>query len=329
MVKADRKSLLDRPTHDALAKVIRNYLRAAARGLARLEEPIDPGGLHAFRVAIRRLRSLMRIYRPWLGRVAGRKVTRRLQDLTQATNAARDADVGIHWLLSQRDLLARDERAGFNWLLRHLQVRRRRGFKSAGRKLRRDFADCARLIVKRIRDTREPELQPFRTTFLDRLEPGVTEMREQIAAIAGADDVWNIHRSRIHVKRLRYLVEPLCKECAEARALVRPLKRMQILLGELHDMQVVEEEIAQAIEKAATEKARRLHRLAVGGSVAALKRERSRDENLGLLVLASLARERRNLVFAGFERSWLTHRRFELRDEVGALRAALGPAIRR
>ena len=146
MVKADRKSLLDRPTHDALAKVIRNYLRAAARGLARLEEPVHPRGMHAFRVAIRRLRSQIRVYRPWLGRVAGRKVARALQDLTQATNAARDADVGIHWLLSQRDLLARDERAGFNWLLRHLQVRRRRGYKSAARKLRREFADCGRLI---------------------------------------------------------------------------------------------------------------------------------------------------------------------------------------
>ena len=329
MVKADRKSLLDWPTHDALAKVIRNYLRAAARGLARLEEPADPRALHAFRVAIRRLRSVLRVYRPWLGRVAGRKVARRLQDLTQATNAARDADVGIHWLLPQRDLLARDERAGFNWLLHQLQARRRRGFRTAGRKLGRDLANCARLIGKRIRETREPEQQPFRTSFLDRLDPAVTEMREQIAAIAGAHDARNIHRSRIQVKRLRYLVEPLCTEFAEARALVRLLKRMQILLGELHDMQVVEEETAQAIEKAATEKARRLHHLAVDGSPAALKRERSRDESLGLLVLASRARERRNQVFAGFERVWLTNRRFELRAEVGALHAAVGPAIRR
>ena len=318
------KSLLDQPTHDALTRVIRNCLRAAARGLADCEKSVDTWELHAFRVAIRRLWSLMRAYGPWLGRVAGRKVVRRLEGLTLATNAARDAEVGIHWLLAQRDQLARDERAGFNVLLRRLEGRRRRAYKSIGRSLGRDFSATARLIGHRIRDTREPELQPFRATILDRLEPAVTKFREQVAAIAGADDEKNIHKSRIRVKRLRYLVEPLCNDCAEARALVRPLKRMQMLLGDLHDMQVLEEEIVDAIEETATAKARRLHRLAVDGPAAALRRERSRDECLGLFVLASRARERRNQTFAVFERAWLTHRRFELGNEVRALRAAVG-----
>ena len=190
----------------------------------------------------------------------------------------------------------------------------------SGRKLGRDFASTVQLIGNRIDGTHEPEQRPFRTTFLDLLEPGVTELRERLAAISGANDENNIHKSRIRIKRLRYLIEPLRKELAEARALVRPLKHLQILLGELHDMQILEEEIAQGIEEAATEKARRLHRLAVDGAVSALARDRRRDEILGLLALASRAREQRDRLYARFEREWITNRQFELRDEVGALR---------
>jgi len=323
-VSTHGESLLDQPTYDALTRAIRSCLRAAARGLADCEKSVDTWDLHAFRVAIRRLWSLMRAYGPWLGRVAGRKVVHRLEDLTLATNVARDAEVGIHWLLAQHDQLARDERAGFNVLLRRLERRRRRACKSIRRSLGQDFSATSRLIRHRIRDTREPELQPFRATILDRLEPAVTKFREQVAEIAGADDEKNIHKSRIRVKRLRYLVEPLCNDCPEARALVRPLKRMQMLLGDLHDMHLVEEEIVDAIEETATAKARRLHRLAVDGPAAALRRERRRDECLGLFVLASRARERRNRIFAVFEREWLTDRRFELGNEARALRAAVG-----
>jgi CHAD domain-containing protein len=326
-MKPASKLLLDQPTHIALARVVGNYLDAAYRGLERLEKPFDPKELHAFRVSIRRLRSLLHAYRPWLGRVAGPKPRRRLRELTQTTNAVRDADVAIDRLLSLRDKLARDERAGFDWFLRRLQTRRRRGYTSAARKkLGSDFVSIAQLIRNRIDRIDEPEQRPFRTTFLDLLEPEVTGFREQLAAITGASDERIIHRSRIQSKRLRYLIEPLHKEFAEARALIRPLRHLQSLLGELHDMQVLEEEIGRGIEKAAKEKARRLHRLAVDGAVSALARERSRDEILGLLALASRSRERSKQLYARFEREWLTNRQFELREEIGALRAAIGRA---
>ncbi len=323
---APRKSLLDLPTRDVLARVAGGYLEAAARGLVRLDKPADPMALHAFRVAIRRLRSLLNAYRPWLGRVAGRKVQRRLRDLTRSTNVVRDADVQIAWLLSQHDKLARDERTGFNWLLRQLRASRRREYTSAGRKkLGRDFASIVRLVGKRIKGIDEPERRPFREAFLDLLEREVTAFREQLAAIAGAGDAKNIHRSRIRTKRLRYLVEPLCRESPEARAVVRPLKRLQGLLGDLHDMQVLGEGIARGIEKAAQEKAQRLHRLTVDGAASALVRERRRDEILGLLGLASRAREQCDRLYGKFEQEWLTNRRFELRDEIRAFRAVIVP----
>jgi CHAD domain-containing protein len=321
-----RISLLDLSTHAALKRLVRNHLNAAARGLARLEKPVDPRGLHAFRVAIRRLRSLLCAYRPSLGRAAGRKVRRQLRDLTRVTSTARDGDVEINWLLSQRDTLLKDERPGHVWLLRRLQTRKRLGYATVRRELGRAFASAAQLVEKRIDGINKPSKAPFRTTFVGLLEPAVTEMRERLASILGANDQENIHRSRIGIKRLRYLIEPLRGELAEARCLGRSLRQLQRLLGGLHDMQVLEAEIAQAIEEAATEKARRQHRLRVDGAISALARDRRCDEILGLLALAGRAREQRDHLYARFEREWLTNRHFELRGEVRALRAAIGPA---
>jgi CHAD domain-containing protein len=314
-----RISLLDRSTHEAVARLAGGYLDAAARGLARLENPEDPKGLHAFRVAIRRLRSLLRAYRPWLGKVAGRKVRRRLRDLTRDTNAGRDADVQLAWLSGERGELERDERPGFNWLHRRLADRRRRAYRSAAAQLGRDFANVVQLMANRLRDAKSSEPDSFRSVFLELLDPCVAEFRQRLAAISGADDEENAHRIRIQVKRLRYLVEPLRSESAEARDVVRPLKRLQNLLGELHDMHVLEDELAAAVEEAATEKARQLHELAVGREEKALARARRRDERLGLLALAARARERRDALYAELELNWLTGRGPALKQELGAL----------
>jgi len=319
------KLLLDLPTQDAGRRVAGNYLNAAARGLRRLDDPNDPKGLHAFRVSIRRLRSLLRAYRPWLGRVAGRKVRRRLRDLTRATNVARDADVQIIWLSAQREQLARQDLPGFDWLLRRLRDRKKRAERSGRAQLRKDFARIEQSMGNRMDDDGTPEPRPFRNAFLEVLEPGLAELRKRLVAISAADDEEAVHRSRIQAKRVRYLVEPLRKELAEARALVRPLKDLQNLLGELHDTHVLEDELAAAIEEAATEKAKRLHRLALDGDETSLKRNQRQDERLGLVTLAARARERRDALYSELKRSWLANRGRGLQADFESLRDALLP----
>ncbi|MGH8130577.1 MAG: CHAD domain-containing protein [Steroidobacteraceae bacterium] len=320
------KSLLNLPVRDAVRRVAGNYLNAASRGLARLEDPEDPKGLHAFRVAIRRLRSLLRAYRPWLGRIAGRKVRRRLRDLTRATNIARDAEVQIAWLSTQREQLARNELPGFNWLLRRLRDRKRRADRSGRAQLGRDFARIVQLMGNRLDDADESGTELFPHAFFDVLEPGIAELKARLAAISGADDEEDIHRSRIQIKRLRYLVEPLRKELAEARALVRQFKDLQNLLGELHDMHVLEDELAAAVEEAATEKARSLHRLAVGGKEKSLKREQGRGERFGLVGFAARARARRDALYAELKLTWLAKSGRGLAQELESLRGAVSTA---
>ena len=55
----------------------------------------DREALHDFRVAVRRLRSVLRAYRRWLGRAAARKARRRFRSLAATTNDGRDAEVQL------------------------------------------------------------------------------------------------------------------------------------------------------------------------------------------------------------------------------------------
>src|SRR5215831_11348972 len=60
--------------------------------------PHSLDALHDLRVALRRVRSWLRAFRPDLEDSVSRKDRHRLRDLVDATNRGRDADVQVEWL---------------------------------------------------------------------------------------------------------------------------------------------------------------------------------------------------------------------------------------
>lgn len=322
---APTRPLLELSTRDAVRRIAGRYLAAAAKGLSRLENPEDPKRLHAFRVAIRRLRSLLRSYKPWLGRVAGRRVRRGLRELTRDTNAARDAEVQLEWLAGQYASLDRDERPGCSWLIRKLERRKRRAYRAIDDRCAAEVAEVAKRIRSRFKEPEDGEPVAYREAAAGLLEAGAVRMHARLGEIAGADDVKGVHRSRIQVKRLRYLVEPMRKELPEARDAARTLRQLQDLLGDLHDCHLLEVELSREVEDAAREKARRLHELAIAGRRDALARERQRDEQIGLVTLAARARRDRDRLYARL-REECSGRPAALRDQqISRLLRALGP----
>ena len=317
------QSLLDMPVERALRRLVRRQVATAARGLERARNPGDHKGLHAFRVAIRRLRSLLRAYQPWLGRAAGNKPRRRLRELTRTTNAARDAHVQLTWLAAEAPSLDREDRAGVAWMRKKLRSRQRGMTRAAVAQLGLDFARATRLLDRRLGKPKDLDECPFRSAFGELLEPAADKFRMRLAANEGPGDDKSIHRTRIQVKRLRYLVEPLRNASEEARAVDKRLRKLQKLLGEMHDTQVIETELAAAVEEAAAEKARSMHELAVEGEARRLAQARRRDEVLGLLVLAGRARARRDTLYETFSEEWIANRASELDRELRALSASL------
>lgn len=301
-----KQSLLELPGEQVLRRLVRRQLAAAARGVERAQDPDDHKGLHAFRVAIRRLRSLLRAYRRRLGRAAGNKPRRRLRKLSRETNAARDAHVQLTWLSAEAASLEPEDHPGLAWIRKRLRSRQR-GFNRAARaQLARDFARAEKMLKRRLGEMKDPDNSFFRYAFGEAFVPIADKFRLRLAAIAGSDDYKNIHRTRIQLKRLRYLVEPLRNALEEARAVDKRLRKLQTLLGKLHDIQVIEAELADGIEMAASEKARRMHELALEGESRRLGQARRRDEGLGLLVLAGRARAQRDELYRTFEEGWLT-----------------------
>jgi len=123
------------------------------------------------------------------------------------------------------------------------------------------------------------------------------------------------------VKRARYLLEPVVREAKPAAAVVRRLKQVQQLLGDLHDLQVVIVRLGDAAAEAAAQRTRRLHELAVGGDRGAAARG-PRPATSGLLALSRVARAAQERLFRR-----LVSRRIarSLPAEVTALAAELRP----
>lgn len=299
-----REALLDHPTADAVRRMARAHMSEATAALGRLRNRGDGEALHDFRVAVRRLRSVLRAYRRWLGRAAAKKVRKRFQDLGRATNPGRDAEVQLGWLEARRSDLARRERTGLNWLGRRLKTARRDNYAQARRHVRADFARAAELLEKRLGEL-DPTPPPFRETLAALLRQHAGDLEARMAAIRGPEDEANAHEARISAKRLRYLLEPVRGEADGVRPLVDHLKDLQELLGDLHDHHVLETELLAALETVATDKAHRLRTLALAGDGVAVQREHRRDERLGIVALAARARAERDQLFAALRERWL------------------------
>lgn len=324
-VTSPKRLILDLQVSDAVAQTADKQLKHAAKALSRLRDPGDRTALHNFRVAIRRIRSLLRAYRPWIGRAGGKKPRRRLRALTRMTGYSRDAEVLIEWLARQRHELERADRAGLDWFLRQARARKRNYDRTARKRLAGDFERLEQSLRKRLGVVDEAESKRFRETFSGLLDEQADRFSNRLAVIANADDHKPIHKARIEAKRLRYIVEPLRGFLPEARAVVREMKHVQDILGQLHDNRVLESALQAAVEDAATEKAHRLHAAAIAGDKRALVREHRRDEQFGLAQLAIRARGERDALFATLDQDWIRTRRPELTSLVRNLRAVCLP----
>jgi CHAD domain-containing protein len=320
---------------DALDLAAEEGARVVVRGL--LAEAVDAAHvlaagaghepLHDFRVAVRRLRSALGTFGPWLGEAARRRDGRRLKRIARATGDARDAEVQLAWLAAHRaEVSAPAHLPGQVAAVAWFEARRGAGpppeklarrLRRAARKLRRrlDRADAAR----------DAGSAAPRATFAAALAALATEhagvLADRIAAIGDATDVEGAHRARIQGKRLRYLLEPLRgSRRADATEAVRALKQLQDLLGELHDAHVLAAELGDALADAAAARARRVHAavlsttasapLANGGHGrpgrgGAAAREALRESaRPGLLALLRLVRERRDALHVDLRRAF-------------------------
>lgn len=320
--------LLSRPPEESARRLALSYLDQAAAGRARMADPEDDEALHDFRVGLRRLRSCLAAYRDELADSVPKKLARRLRRLARATGPGRDTEVQIAWLRRAGKDLAASRRAGLSWLLSRLDQRMAAAQAEMADELAREFAESAAELRRRLAVYRtEIHLDAagqgptFGARTAEILAGQVGELAHHLARVQHADDEKEAHAARIAAKRLRYLIEPLAGEAAEATRLVQRFKALQDLLGELHDAHVLESELAAALAAAAAERSERLlaASLAQPADEKLLRAARRRSVEPGLLALAKANRERRDQLFAELQGGWLGSQAAAFLEEVAGL----------
>ena len=324
--------LLSRSPEEGARLLALSFLDQAAAARPRLADAADTEALHDFRVGLRRLRSCLRAYRACLEESVPKKLARKLRRLASSTGPGRDAEVQIEWLRGRRSHLSSYHRAGLAWLLGRLEERMRDAYAKLAAEVDRDFLE----LEKELR----PRLSVYRTeVHLDAAAPLTTlgettagilrsqveELEDHLARIADAEDEKEAHEARISAKRVRYLLEPFVEEIPGAGAIVKRFKVLQDLLGDLHDAHVLELEIAEALENAAAERARKLLAISLADEPDAklLRAERRRPHESGLIALARFNRTRRDRLFADLKSDWLDGKAGDFLREVEGLGDAM------
>ena len=298
--------------------------------LGRLEAGGDPDALHDFRVALRRLRAWLRGFEPVLA--VRRRTRREVRQLARATNAARDAQAALAWLSDAgKTLPPRQRRA-----IRYLEEELASEVAGATARIAADGAKRWNRIAKRLRRElmdRQPASgvrSSLASAWADALELALREGCERLAATrkpAGA----GIHRYRISLKRVRYLIEPLVDSSNAAAEAAKQAKKGQEMTGAINDLHFLSRWLAKRARSLAAERGSRLFELRCEGRETEARRIAAspRYRLTPLVSLARIAQEELTVREARFKSS--QSRRDEpryapaVRETIEFLRS-LGPA---
>ncbi|MCW8917779.1 MAG: CHAD domain-containing protein [Gammaproteobacteria bacterium] len=222
------------PSGEGLQQLLALQCGELCEQYSRFMQQGDAEALHDFRVAVRRLRSLLRSYRKLLDSDA--QLTEQLRALQQQTNHARNLEVFVAQL--QTHCPAQPQ------LLAPMQQQLARARHQLHRELPARWATLLPLLespprcnhIKKKHDTFGALGRRLGRRQLKRLKGELKSLRRQW-------DETLVHRLRIHTKRLRYLLEPLAAEPRTAMA-VAALKRLQEELGDYRDLQLLRQHLA-------------------------------------------------------------------------------------
>jgi len=234
------------PAGETAVLIIAALLRVVRANEEGIIADYDTEFLHDYRVSLRKVRSLLSLFKG----VFDAKETRRLQTecaaLMQETNRLRDLDV---YLLEQAEfhrLVPPDVDQGLTELFAHIAEERQRAYAMVCKVLhssryRKRIARLEKLFIDGKVPSSGPAGQQPSLAFAGHL---VMKRYRKVCRIARqidrntADEV--VHQLRIQCKKLRYIIEfftPLFAK-GDLDPVIKPLKRLQDNLGNFNDASV-------------------------------------------------------------------------------------------
>jgi CHAD domain-containing protein/CYTH domain-containing protein len=246
---------LDQPVERASRIVAIDLMRKVDAARLRLIDPTDLEALHDFRVALRRLRSWTRAFRPHLSGSVDKKDLRRLKRVANATSTARDTEVQLEWLIAREEQLEPAERVGAAHLRRRLEMRKANADATLHSEIGRDLARATESLNAslpvysiRARVDEPPRIHSMALAIAELVKGGAQSLRDHLRHVRSVDDQTLAHGARIEGKRLRYLLEPIADGVEGADDVIAGLKALQNVIGELHDAFVLSREVMTEAE---------------------------------------------------------------------------------
>ncbi len=226
----------------------------------RLNEDLE--AIHRSRVASRRLRAVLEVFQDVFNKKKVLRWLKQVRSITRSLGAARDTDVQILFLEEQ---LNSQPEPVVHWAVKRLHLRWRQKRAKLQKKVLKalDAFEHSEAAIEMA-----TEFSPY-TIYPAPGSPGESRVmrslaREQIIERLNAflslqdclehpEDQVRLHAMRIAGKKLRYTIEifsPLFSEESSGRWLTE-LKQIQDILGSLHDLDVWQHMLPQAMEREA------------------------------------------------------------------------------
>ena len=210
----------------------------------------DPEAVHQARVAVRRLRSDLRTFRPWLSEAWADELRESLRWLGQALGGVRDSDVLIDRLRRRvASLPAADRDAGAEIVAKLVSLREER--RSELLAAMRDQPYVA-LLDRLVSAAREPVVGEDRASpapdVAAVMQPVWRRLAQTASSLGRQPSDAELHAVRIRTKRARYAAEALAPVAGKAaRRFADRAAELQDVLGEHQDAVVAEDWLRRSI----------------------------------------------------------------------------------
>lgn len=294
---------LSAPASDVLRQLFGKQITAVSRAEAAMRAG-EEDALHRFRVALRRLRSSLNGYRREFD--PGIKMRNQLKRLSDCTNLARDQEVLILWIESQRDGLSvpaemteaviadlRGQGATSDPAVVDYPVVAKKWQKTSARLNDR---------LSRLPRNPSPSFDVVSCQLIRRLG---TRLQGQLEKTGGSQGVAAAHAARILGKRLRYTLEPLQDQIPPAQRVLELLTRLQDELGTINDRAVFVEQLGRQYRQVRElETARQLSRATESENADAAAVEL--DLSVAIIQLIERAVAEQRSLFQQFYKDWQT-----------------------
>ena len=239
------------PIKETARDIITTFIDVARQNEAGIQDDYDTEFLHDYRVSLRKVRSVISLFRGVYSPEATIRLKEEFASLMQVTGRLRDLDVYLLDKQNYFNLVPKSTHEGLEIMFKVFEQERRVNHKNICRAL------TSKAYNKRIKSLRQSfvksEWEPGPLADVDSHSFAcsvVLKRYRKVCKIARSIDEHTddevVHELRIHCKKLRYLMEfftPLFPR-KKIKTLIKSLKLLQDNLGRFNDFSVQQESLS-------------------------------------------------------------------------------------